>query len=85
MNFNIAIIHDQVLCQEVLQGPSVNNVELRVTFETVNKTIDSFFIFIPVLLVLLDFLLSPAQVLVELFQIVMVVYLVEFILRGDPT
>ena len=49
MNFNIAVVHHEVLCQEVLEGVSIDYVELGVAFESINHGVDSFLEFAPVL------------------------------------
>ena len=83
MNLNIRIVHDQIFRQEVLHRRSINNIKLRVTFETIYKVLHSIFKLIPVSLVLLDFGLCTTEVFVELLQVIVIVNFVKFFLLCD--
>jgi hypothetical protein len=59
VDFNIAIVHDQIFCHKVLKRLSIYNVKLAVLLEPIYHLIYSLFKLIPVLLVLLDLALCP--------------------------
>ena len=83
MDLNIRIVHDQIFRQKVFHRRSINDIKLRVTFETIYKVLHSIFEFIPVSLVLLDFGLCTTEVFVELLQVIVIVNFVKFFLLCD--
>ena len=80
MRLNIAVVHDQVLGKEVLEGGTINNVKLAVTLQPIHHVINALLKLVPVLLVHLHLGLSHAQIFIELLQIIMIVYLVKLVL-----
>ena len=75
MDFNIAVVHNQVFGQEIFQIRTVNYVKLAITLEPINEVIHTSFILIPILLVLLHFTLGAREILIKLLEIVVVVKL----------
>ena len=80
MDFNVAIVHNQIFSQEILQGKAIDNIEFAVSLQSIDHVIDTLFKLSPILLVVLHLRLGHAQILIELFQVIMIVYLIEFIL-----
>ena len=80
MYLNIAIVHNQIFCHEILESLAINNVELAIALETVNHGVNPLLELIPVLFVLLHLILGSRQVLIEFLEVVMVVDLLELIL-----
>ena len=80
MSFDITVVHDQIFCHKVLKRLSINYIKLAILLEPIHHLVNPLLKLIPVSLVLLDFALSPRQIFIELFQIIMVVYLLELIL-----
>ena len=58
MNFDIAIVHDQIFRHEILQSLPIDNIKLRIPLESINHLINPLLELIPILLVLLNFALS---------------------------
>lgn len=71
MQFDVTVVHNQVLSQETLQNITINYIKLIVALETTHQSKDTFLVFFPFLCVLLDLDLSFAQLFVELFQVVL--------------
>lgn len=53
MDFDVTVVHDEVLSQEVFERGSIDDVELAVAFESVNHAVDSLLELAPLLLVVL--------------------------------
>ena len=83
MNFNVAVVHDQILCHEIFKSSSINYFKFTVPFESIYHRVNSFLKLIPVLLVCLDFCLRAREILIELFEVIVVVYLLKLILLRD--
>ena len=83
MYFDVAVVHDEILSQKVLERGSIDDVELAVPFESVNHAVDALLELAPILLVFLHFGLCAREILVELLQVVVVVNLFELVLLGD--
>lgn len=83
MNLDVAVVHDQVLSQEVLDIGPIDNVKLRIALQAVDQIVNSLLILIPVLFVLLNFTLRTTQILIELLKIIMIVNLTELVLGSD--
>jgi hypothetical protein len=83
VNLDVAVVHDQVLSQEVLDIGPIDNVKLRIALQAVDQIVNSLLILIPVLFVLLNFTLRTTQILIELLKIIMIVNLTELVLGSD--
>ena len=83
MDFDVAVVHHQVLGQVVLERVAIDDIELAVALKAVDQPIHPVLELDPVLLVVLHFALGLGQVLVELLQVVVVVDLLELVLLGD--
>lgn len=83
MHFDVAVVHYEIFREEILECNSIDDVELAVPFETIDHVVNSALKLIPILFIYLHFGLRHAQVFIELFQIVVIVYLVELILLCD--
>ena len=59
MDFDITVVHDQIFRHEILESQAIDNVKLRISLESIYHLVDSLLKLIPVLLVFLDFALSP--------------------------
>lgn len=80
MDFNVAIVHNQIFGQEILQGKAIDDVKFAISLQSINHIINTLFKLSPILLVVLHLRLGHAQILIELLQVIMIVYLIEFIL-----
>ena len=63
---DVAVVHDKILSQEVLQCISFNDFHLGVPLETINHRVDATLELSPVLLECLDLRLCNRQIFVEL-------------------
>ena len=80
MRLYVAVVHDEILRQEILERNAVNDIELAVSLQAIHHVVDAFLELIPILLVYLHFGLSHAEIFVEFLEVVVVVDLVELIL-----
>lgn len=53
MDFDIAVVHHEILGQEVFERGSIDDVEFAVALESVNHAVDSFLELVPILFVVL--------------------------------
>ena len=83
VNFNIAVVHHQILSHEILESSSINNFKLTVPFEPIYHRIYPLFKLIPVLLVSLYLSLRSGKILIELLEVIVVINLFKLILLGD--
>ena len=83
VDFDVTVIHHQVLGEEVLQGVSIDYLELTVFLESVNHLVHPCFKLAPVLLESLDFGLSHAQVLIEFLEVIVHVDLLIVLVGCD--
>jgi len=83
VNFNIAVVHHQILSHEILESSSINNFKLTVPFEPIYHRINPLFKLIPVLFVSLYLSLRSGKILIELLEVIVVINLFKLILLGD--
>jgi len=73
VNFNIAVVHHQVFSQEILQSQAINYIKLTVALQTIDQTVNSSLILVPILLVFLDLALGTREVLIKLLEVIVIV------------
>ena len=83
MYFDVAVVHDKIFGQEILECYTIDYVKLAISFQPIHHVIDASLKLIPVLLVDLDLRLGNTQILIKLLKIVVVIDLVELILLRD--
>jgi len=75
VNFNIAIVHHQVLGQEILEGRAINNIKLTVALQAINQAVNASLVLVPILLVFLNLALGTREVLIKLLKVIVIIKL----------
>ena len=75
VNFNIAVVHHQVLGQEILEGWAINNIKLAVALQAINQAVNASLVLVPILLVFLNLALGTREVLIKLLKVIVIVKL----------
>ena len=83
VDFDVAVVHNQVFSHEIFESLAVDDVELTVALKAVDHCIDALFKLIPILFVFLNFRLSPRQILIKLLKVIVIVHFLELILLRD--
>ena len=83
MYLNVAVVHDEVLGQEVFQCATLDDFHFRVALEAIDHRVYAALELAPVLFEGLHLRLCHRKVLVELLQVVVVVDLFKLVLGGN--
>lgn len=71
MQFDVAVVHNQVFAKEALQYVTINYIKLVVASQTAHQLVNTLFVVFPLLAMLLNLNLSLRQLLVEFLQVVL--------------
>ena len=83
VDFDVAVVHNQILSEEVFQIVAIDDLKFTVLLEPVHHLINSSFELAPILLEGLNFGLCDTEVLVELLEVVVDIDLLVVLISGD--
>ena len=81
--FDVTIIHNQVFGQVVFQSVSIDYFKLAVALEPIDHSVNALLKLTPVLLEGLHLGLCDREVLIKLFEVVVIINLLKFVLGSD--
>ena len=71
MELNVAVVHNQIICEETLQDVAVNHIKLVVGLQATHQPLHASFVIFPLFAMLLNLNLSFRQLLVKLLQVIL--------------